>query len=213
MIDKQDLLMQLMNRLKPMKTPLLLKVIRQTLYSLGLSVLFFGTSGLGRAESVKMNMPPGDYATQLGDRALADPSGTTHTRQRVKNQVVVAIFSAPNMSQGGRQEKWSKLLANKPETKVSDKVALVLVEDMSQAGMFKGMALDSMKKQFTPTSRPFLILDQDGAVLKKFGVARNKTQILIYDKTGKLRDVEMNLDDQGMTVNRIHAISKRLLAE
>jgi len=182
-------------------------------YSIGLFMLFWGTSGLGRADSVKMNMPPGNYATEIGTRSLADPSGATHTRQKVKNQVVVAIFSAPNMSQGGRQEKWSELLANQADTKVSDKVALILVEDMSQAGMFKGMALDSMKKQFTPTSRPFLILDEDGSGLKRFGVPRNKTQILIYDKKGKLRDVETDLDDQATTINRIKAITARLLKE
>jgi hypothetical protein len=172
-----------------------------------------GTSGLGRAESVKMNMPPGNYATQLGTRSIADPSGATHTREDVKGKVVVAIFSAPNMSQGGRQEKWSDLLANKPDTKVSDKVGLFLVEDMSQAGMFKGMALDSMKKQFTPTSRPFLVLDQDGSFLKKFGVPRGKTVILIYDKRSKLRDVEENLDDQDTTIYRIKVITQKLLAQ
>ena len=45
---------------------------------------------------------------------------------------------------------------------------------MSQAGMFKGMALDSMKKQFTPTSRPFLVLDQDGSFLKRFDTQAEK---------------------------------------
>ena len=196
-----------------MKSKLPMNVTRQMLSSLGLAVLILGASGLGRAESVKMNMPPGNYTTQLGTGSIADPSGATHTRQEVKGKVVVAIFSAPNMSQGDRQEKWSDLLANKPDTKLSDRIGLFLVEDMSQAGMFKGMALDSMKKQFTPTSRPFLILDQDGSFLKKFGVPRGQTVILIYDKRGKLRDVENNLDDEDMTIRRIHVITGRLFAE
>lgn len=196
-----------------MKTPLLRNATRQLLYSIGLSVLIMGTYGLCRAESVAMNLPAGNYATQLGTRSLADPSGATHTRQEVKHKVVVGIFSAPNMSQGGRQEKWSDLLATQPDTKISDKVALILIEDMTQAGMFKGMALDSMKKQFTPNSRPFLILDEDGSVLKRFGVPHGTTRILIYDKTGKLRDVEDNLDDQATTVGRVKVITKKLLAE
>ena len=117
------------------------------------------------------------------------------------------------MSQGGRQEKWSHLLANQPATMISDSVALVLVEDMSQAGAFKGAALDNMKKQFTPYSRPFLILDQTGAILKEFGVPRGRTEILIYDKQSMLRDVETDLDDQDVTVQRIKTITMRLLAE
>jgi hypothetical protein len=196
-----------------MKSKLPMNATHQMLYGIGLLVLIFGTTSLGRAESIKMNMPPGNYATQLGTRSIADPSGATHTREEVKGKVVVAIFSAPNMSQGDRQEKWSDLLANKPETKLSNRIRLFLVEDMSQAGMFKGMALDSMKKQFTPTSRPFLILDQDGSFLKKFGVPRGQTVILIYDKRGKLRDVENNLDDEDMTIRRIHVITGRLFAE
>jgi hypothetical protein len=196
-----------------MKTPFLRNTPRHLLSSISLIVLILGTSTLGRAQSVKMNMPSGDYAKQLGTRSIADPSGTTHTREEVKGKVVVAIFSAPNMSQGGRQEKWSNLLANQPATKVSDRVGLFLVEDMSQAGMFKGMALDSMKKQFTPTSRPFLILDQDGSFFKRFGVARGTTVILIYDKRGRLRDVEDNLDDQDKTIHRIRVITGRLRDE
>src|SRR5208282_605308 len=109
------------------------------------------------AQDVAMHLPPGTYATQIDTTPLRDPSGATHTRLEVKGKVVVAIFSAPNMSQGGRQEKWSNLLATQSTTKLSDSVALFLVEDMSQAGAFKGAALDNMKKQFTPNSRPFLI--------------------------------------------------------
>jgi len=160
-----------------------------------------------------MHLPPGTYATQIDTTPLADPSGATHTRLEVKGKVVVAIFSAPNMSQGGTQEKWSNLLANQPTTRISDSVALFLVEDLSQAGAFKGIALDNMRKQFTPTSRPFLILDQNGAVLKKFGVPRGKTEILIYDKASMLRDVESDLDDQDATIQRIRAITAVLLAE
>ncbi len=160
-----------------------------------------------------MTIPPGDYAKQIGTRSLQDPSGTTHSKQEIKNKVVVGIFTAPNMSQGGTQEKWANLLANQSNTKVSNVVVLILVEDMSQAGMFKGMARSSMKKEFTPTSRPFLILDEDGSVLKRFGVEEGTTQILIYDKTGKLRDVEEDLKDESKVDNRVKSITKQLLAE
>ncbi|MCE0484513.1 MAG: hypothetical protein LV479_09775 [Methylacidiphilales bacterium] len=196
-----------------MKTSQLLKITRETLIGLGAGILLLGASGFLQAETVTMYLPEGNYATHIGTRTISDPSGATHTKKEVAGKVVVAIFSAPNMSQGGRQEKWSDLLANQPATKLSDDVALFLVEDMSQAGMFKGMALDQMKKEFTPKSRPFLILDQDGSVLKRFGVPRGSTQILIYDKNGTLRDVETDLDNQDKTIYRLKSITKRLLAE
>ncbi len=163
-----------------------------------------------QADTVKMVVPAGAFTRKLGTGSLDDPSGASHTRQDVAGKVVVAIFSAPNMSQGNAQEKWSDLLANQPASKVSDQVVLALVEDMSQAGLFKGMALDDMKKQFTKGTRPLVILDQTGAVFKQFGVPKNKTQILIYDKTGTLRDVEQNLDDEQGTVHRIQAITAQL---
>ena len=87
-----------------------------------------------------MYLPEGNYATHIGTRSIADPSGETHTRKEIEGKVVVGIFTAPNMSQGNVQEKWADLLANQADTKISDEVALFLVEDMSQAGMFKGIA-------------------------------------------------------------------------
>jgi predicted transcriptional regulator len=81
---------------------------------------------------------------------------------------------------------------------------------MTQAGLFKGIALSEMKKEFSPHDRPFLILDQDGAVVKKFGVTKDKTVVLIYDQKGKLRDVEENLGNQSAETNRIVAIAKQL---
>ena len=190
-----------------MKNPL------QSLLTLSvLSLLAFVPSSLATA-SVEMNIPPGNYAHQLGTRALKDPSGAEHSRQEVAGKVVVGIFTAPNMSQGDTQEKWSKILADDPATKLSEEVSLILVEDMSQAGMFKGIARSDMKKEFTPNSRPFLILDENGDVLKKFGVDRNKTEILIYDKKGKLRDVETDLSNQDLVAHRVKEISKKLMAE
>jgi predicted transcriptional regulator len=178
-----------------------------------LLVLLTAPAGPGHAADVTMTLPKGFVATNIGTSSLVDPSGATHTRQDVAGRVVVAIFSAPNMTQGGRQEKWSDLLSTQADTKVSDKVALVLVEDMTQAGMFRGMALDDMKKQFSPKERPFLILDETGAVFKKFGMPENKTGILIYDKKGNLKDAEIDLDDQKTVITRIQAITKKLLAQ
>jgi len=177
------------------------------------SLVAFSTALSVRASDVEMTIPTGNYQHQLGTAKLADPSGTSHSKAEVAGKVVTAIFSAPNMSQGDKQQKWADLLATNPDTKVSNKVTLVLIEDMTQAGMFKGMARSSMKKDFAPGSRPFLILDETGDVFKRFGVSKGNTEILIYDKTGKLRDVETNLDDQATTVHRVKVITAKLLAE
>lgn len=166
-----------------------------------------------RAASVEMTIPPGKYQRTLGDNSIPDPSGKLHRRGEVSGHVVVAIFSAPNMSQGDVQQKWADLLADNPSTRVSSRVKLMLVEDMSQAGMFKGMARDSMKKDFTPTSRPFLVIDETGDVFKRFGVPRGRTEILIYDKKGTLRDVETDLSDTDKVAHRVKVITARLLAE
>ncbi len=166
------------------------------------------------ADDVKMNIPPGiSYQKHLGSRAIADPTGKNHTSAEVKGQVVVIIFSAPNMSQGDIQQKWADMLATNPKTKVDDSVKLVLAEDMSQAGMFKGIARDSMKKDFKPDSRPILILDETGDVFKRFGVPRGHTQILIYDKTSTLRDVEPDLSNDKVVDHRVKTISHKLEEE
>ncbi len=178
-----------------------------------LALLIAGSAGGFAQTTYAFNLPAGYYAKKIGPELLADPSGETHSRQEVAGKVVVVIFSAPNMTQGGRQEKWSKILADDPGTRLSDNISFYLLEDMSAAGMFKGMARDSMRKDFTKDSRPFLILDETGEVFKNLGVPHNKTVILVYDKTSKLRDVETNLDDSALTVNRLKFVTAKLLAE
>jgi len=166
-----------------------------------------------RADEVPMRVPPGNYARRLGATVLADPLGNPHTRRDAAGKVMVAIFSAPTMSQGGYQEKWSSLLADQPATRLPGEVMLVLFEDMSQAGMFQGMARDDMKKQFVKGSRPLVVLDETGATFRKFGIPKNKTEILLYDKTETLRDVEQDLGNVDATVRRIHAVTRQLQAE
>jgi hypothetical protein len=177
--------------------------------------MLFLLAALGaRADSVKMSSPPGShYEKRLGSGAIADPTGKIHTRAEVKGKVVLILFSAPNMSQGNVQEKWSKLLADDPKTKVDDRVVLALFEDMTQAGMFKGIALDDMKKDFTPDSRPIVGIDQTGEFFKHFGIPRDTTQILIYDKQSKLRDVDPDLSDESTVTHRVKVITNKLLAE
>ena len=173
----------------------------------------FGLVSSCLGDTVKMTIPAGNFTRKIGNGSLDDPTGASHSQQDIAGKVVVAIFSAPTMSQGDAQERWSDLLADEPASKLPTSIFLALVEDMSQAGIFKGMALDDMKKQFTKGTRPLVVLDQTGAFFKAFGVPRGKTQILIYDKTSTLRDVEQDLSNQTVTVQRIQAITKQLQAK
>jgi hypothetical protein len=178
--------------------------------ALSAAVLFFSSLATGWGADVQMHIPPGNYTRQLGNGSLDDPSGAAHTRRDANGEVIVAIFSIPNMSQGSYQEKWADLLAHHPGTKLPKSVFLVLFEDMAHAGMFKGIARSDLKQQFTKGSRPLVVLDETGAIFEKYGVPRDKTEILIYDKKGALRDVEADLSDSDETVKRIHLITSSL---
>ena len=136
-----------------------------------------------------MTIPPGNYALKLEGSPLRDPTGAVHTDAEVRGKVAALIFSVPDPSQGGRQQRWAEALADDPATRLPKAAALVLIEDMAQSG-FAAMARDDMKRQFTPGSRPFLLLDETGAITKRFGVPRDRTQILVYDRDGALRHVE-----------------------
>lgn len=159
--------------------------------------------------AVSTTIPSGYIAKNLGKSVLADPTGVTHSKKEVAGRVVVAIFSAPTPSQGDLQKQWSSGLASA----LPSSVAFILVEDMTEAGMFKGIALSDMKSEFSPHDRPFLVLDQDGSVVKKFGVPKDKTVVLIYDTKGKLRDVEADLGNTSAATSRIVAIAKQLQAD
>lgn len=162
------------------------------------------------AEHVQMYLPPGEYAHRLTIGSLEDPLGARPSRHLLIGRVVVAIFSSPTWSRGGKQKRWAKTLANDPATRLPHWVSLFLIEDMSQAGWFKGMAERRMKRDFTPGSRPILLLDRTGIAFREAGVKRDSTEILIYDKNGKLRDEETQLDHVSQTLERAENITRRL---
>ncbi|KIE58585.1 hypothetical protein A946_06870 [Methylacidiphilum kamchatkense Kam1] len=53
----------------------------------------------------------------------------------------------------------------------------------------------------------------NGMLTHDFGVPKNATQILIYDKSGNLYQVEKNLDNIDLTLNRIHKAIQKLERE
>ncbi|ACD82111.1 hypothetical protein [Candidatus Methylacidiphilum infernorum] len=185
--------------------------------TLTLFLLFsiFPSSALMAADKPSSHgwIPYEGYAHHLPFPFLIDPLGIKHPREMFIGKISVFIVSVPNMSQGRKQEKWAKLLGEDPKTKLPSEVALILVEDISHAGFFKAMALSHIKKHFDEHSRPFPVIDYNGTLTRDFGVAKNSTQILIYDKSGNLYEVEKNLDNVDLTLNRIHKAIQRLERE
>ena len=173
--------------------------------------LILGLPRSSHAENTKMNLPPGMETARAGGVTLHDPDSLSHPRLDLGGRVGVVIFSVPDMSQGPSQRRWSAFLADKPESRVSDKIALVLVENMAEAGPFKEEARSNMKEKFALKKRPFLLLDETGATCQRFGILRDRTEILIFDKTGALRDVEQDLSDKDQTIARVKAITAQLL--
>jgi hypothetical protein len=157
-----------------------------------------------------MMIPSGQRGARVGSDPLSDPAGEVHTHLAISGRVGVVIFSVPDMSQGPSQRRWSRILANDPASMLPDSVALVLVEDMAAAGPFRDEARHDMTDQFKRKKRPLLLLDESGAIFQQYQISRNRTEILIFDQGGRLRDVEQNLDDQQATIGRIKSITSEL---
>lgn len=145
---------------------------------------------LGAATGPKLEaqqVPPG-YRASIPIGSLRDPQNMVHAFNGKLTRPVVAIFSIPNMSQGGTQERWANALADDPQTRLPDTVGLFLVEDMVTG--FSDIARKEMKKQYVPGQRPVVLLDEDSAIREKFGVAKGKTCVLVYSQENKLVHVQ-----------------------
>jgi len=183
-----------------------------SVFSLALLLAFTTVDSSPAAQPVVMNIPPGNYAKKMGNNAVEDPSGAMHTKQEVKGKVAVAIFITPNLSEGVKR-RWAYLLADKPSTRLPHSVALVMIQNIAAAGGFKKMPKDASKTDFIRGERPYTVLDYSGKVFKRFGITDKKTQILIFDKKGRLRDVEADLSDEALTLKRIRSIVATLEKE
>jgi hypothetical protein len=180
-------------------------------FFLAAAALLGATMFLHAAEE-SMNLPGwvADHRVLRG--RLQDPDGVGHKDLDIPGRVGVVIFSVPDMSQGPSQRRWSDLLARDPKDKISDRIGLVLVENMAAAGAFRDDAQDDMKQQFATRKRPFLLLDETGETFKRYGIPRDRTVILIFDQSGTLRDVEENLDDRDATLSRIKTFTTQLMS-
>jgi len=131
-----------------------------------------------------------DFPSSIPKGSLKDPLGNIFSTNGKLTKPVVVIFTVPSMAQGGNQKSWAKALAADPSTKLPDSVGFFMVENMAQAG-FGSVARDEMKHEYHLGDRPVLLLDEDGAENKTFGIPRNTTCVLVYSRQNKLIWAEM----------------------
>jgi hypothetical protein len=183
------------------------QALLKLLGALLLLVLSLGTA----CADARMMVPLGQRGEEVDENPLGDPAGAVHGRLAIGGRVGVVIFSVPDMSQGPSQRRWSRFLADDPASMLPGSVALVLVENMAEAGPFQEQARHEMAEQFKRKKRPFLLLDDTGATFRRYEIPRDRTEILVFDQSGRLRDVEQDLDDQQATIARIKTITSQLL--
>jgi len=146
---------------------------------------------------------------------LKDPAGGEHTQESVLKNVskgLVVIVTIPNAKHGPMQSRWQSKLTKKnwPEG-----MKMLLIEDLSQAGMVKDKALKGMKEGFKPDKEPLLLVDENGAVRRTFRVEQDATVCLVFDKTGKLvhfEDTQSSLDGTEPSVEAVQRVQKAMSA-
>ena len=123
-----------------------------------------------------------NYASTLPDFSLKDPLDNLHTKSALNQEGIVLVVTAPIFTNETAQRNWSESLEN---TKGSSKAKLVFLEDMSPS-YFKTTALNEMKKEYSAQGKTILLIDPQGELRQKLGVAEKETVVLAYDKNGKL---------------------------
>lgn len=119
--------------------------------------------------------------------SLQDVSGVTHTQDDFLAHGGVIIVTAPSLSQGEHQTAWDKALGPYPWPAGGPRFAMV--QDMSQS-WFRGVVLSSMKERYDPKLQPWLLLDEQGAVRRAFGVGEDLTVAFAFAPGGRRLGVE-----------------------
>ncbi len=123
--------------------------------------------------------PKSKSSKSLPSFSLKDPSGKIFTDKDISKEGVVLVLTAPILSNKDEQEGWDKYLG----AIKSGKATLVFVEDMGPSA-FKSTALKRMEKEYAPGQEPILLIDENGSLRKKLGVAEKNTVVFVYDGDG-----------------------------
>jgi hypothetical protein len=113
--------------------------------------------------------------------SLPDPQGGMHSSATLVKNGMVIVVTAPTLHDKGAQEGWNKYLS---AARGNCKASFVFLEDLT-ASLFKGEAKSEMHKSWKTGDIPILLVDSTGNTRKAFGVARDGTEVFVYDKSGK----------------------------
>jgi hypothetical protein len=119
--------------------------------------------------------------------SLFDPLGTQFSDAQLKPRGVVLVATAPIKTQGDTQKAWHDVLVAQATDKSGP--AVVMLEDMSQS-WFRPIVIAKMKETYRPGSRIVLLLDENGATRKSFGVTEDATVAFAFAPGGRLVAVE-----------------------
>ena len=155
----------------------------------------------------------GNYLEKIPDFTLKDPAAGSHTGESLLKDTkkgLVVIVTIPNAKHGPMQSRWQSKLMKKnwPEG-----MKMVLLEDLSQAGMVKEKAEKGMKDGFKPGKEPLLLVDETGEVRRTFGVGQDMTVCLIFDPKGNLvhaEDGQSSIESTEPSVDVVQRVQKIL---
>jgi len=119
--------------------------------------------------------------------SLQDVTGVAHTQADFLAHGGVIIVTAPRLSQSDRQVSWDDAVAALPVLPAGPRFAMV--EDMSQS-VLRGLVISTMKERYDPKRDPWLLLDEQGAVRKAFGLAEDMTVAFAFAPGGRRLAVE-----------------------
>lgn len=124
----------------------------------------------------------GAFASKLPNFSLKDPVGKMFTSKDLSRDGLVLVVTAPILKAESAQKGWDQHLM---KAKAGSKAKLVFLEDM-QPSLFKGKAMNGMKKEYKPGKEPILLIDHSGNIRRALKVSAKSTVVLVYSQSGEL---------------------------
>jgi hypothetical protein len=128
----------------------------------------------------------GDYVEKVPEFSLKDPLGVVlDSPSLYAPNGMLIMLTVPNLTQYEKQKQWEKAIAKMPWP-AKNAPRRVLLEDLSQQETFKDRVRSMMAEKYNPQGDIKVIVDEDGAVRRSFGVQQNETVILLVDAKGHI---------------------------
>ena len=140
----------------------------------------------------------GPSGNKIPEFALKDPLGKVKHGEKLYGECgMLIMLTVPNLSQYEKQTRWQKVL-KKEKWPEQFAPTCVVLEDLSQQVAFKERARAAIKERCaTEPSNVVVLIDEDGAVRRKFGVQENETVIFLVDASGRILHQETDDAEPG----------------